>query len=288
MAWNQEIKVFTVSDFDLRGPVKSCEVFTNYGKEIYGFNQEGWLVTSVTHYNESDYRRVAYRFLNGELMEKRSENFRNNVLDKVTSIANIYEVDTTGNKKIVENILSYQKEFLDRNEYFYGADGNLDKIIHTNNEGIDETLIKTSHYGDETTQLYTVNGTDSKSIRTSFKTSKKDGKLYVVLTKYFLEGLPQRAEEKVFDAEDRIVKQVDYEYDIPSGEFTPHNEMVYVYDGDGVLKETIAEQGDERYTKEFIYQFDDSEWKNWVKEIVTPENSYRTRKIEYYLTEDKD
>ena len=39
----QEIRIFTISDFDLKGPVKSCLVSTKYGKEAYDFDKQGKL-----------------------------------------------------------------------------------------------------------------------------------------------------------------------------------------------------------------------------------------------------
>ena len=44
----QEIKIFSVEDFDLKGPVKFCWVATDYGKEEYTFNKEGILKNACT------------------------------------------------------------------------------------------------------------------------------------------------------------------------------------------------------------------------------------------------
>ncbi len=36
--------------------------------------------------------------------------------------------------------------------------------------------------------------------------------------------------------------------------------------------------------KNYIYQYDNGEKGNWIKQIITPDNSYITRKITYYDT----
>lgn len=57
----QEFKIFNVEDFELRGPVKTCLVITDYGREEYQFDQEGRLTKLVTKYNESDYEITLYK-----------------------------------------------------------------------------------------------------------------------------------------------------------------------------------------------------------------------------------
>ena len=49
MGWSQEIITYDRSDFDLKGPVKSCFVFTKYGQEQYQFNKTGQLVEAATN-----------------------------------------------------------------------------------------------------------------------------------------------------------------------------------------------------------------------------------------------
>ena len=149
----QEIKVFSVQDFDLNGPVKSCLVATDYGKEEYTFNEEGLLTKAVTRYNDTDYDITIYKLDGPVLLEKRVENYRDGIFVKNTSIANFYELDTTESKKITEKIISYNKEFLDQYEYNYGEGGKLSTIKRINDSGIDETALKYEVYKGELTKL---------------------------------------------------------------------------------------------------------------------------------------
>ncbi|MEP3444625.1 MAG: hypothetical protein ABJN53_07520, partial [Flavobacteriaceae bacterium] len=53
---------------------------------------------------------------------------------------------------------------------------------------------------------------------------------------------------------------------------------------DGMLEKVITTTKNSEAIKEYIFQFDDKEEKNWVKQIITPDNTYTTRKIVYYPT----
>ena len=145
----QSPRVFKVNDFDLEGKVRSCEVITDYGKETFEFNEAGFLMKSITSYNEQDYDITYYKYQGSELAERRDEVYRDGIFDKSVSIAHLYELDTTSRKKITEKIVSYDQDFLDKYEYHYDIDDNLVKIIRSNNEGIDETLVEYSSYKGE-------------------------------------------------------------------------------------------------------------------------------------------
>ncbi|MRX64589.1 hypothetical protein [Maribacter luteus] len=287
----QEPRIFTISDFDLKGPVKSCLVSTKYGKEAYDFDKQGKLTKSVTRYNESDYDVTYYKYKGGELAEKRFENYRNNVFERSTSYANFYEVDTVPERRVTEKIISYDKEFLDRYEYIYNADTILTKIIRTNNDGNDETLIDYSEYRGEQTQIHELNGSVIKSIRKSVKVGKNKQKQRVILTKKFLEGEPQSALEEVFDEQGKLLSETHFVNDPNKNQFAPKEVITYEYDSKGMLLKSITKRGKSVAVKEYIYQFDNGEEGNWIKEIITPENSYTTRKIKYYedeVTEKKE
>lgn len=278
----QEIKIFTTTDFDLKGSVKSCLVSTNYGKEEYDFNKEGLLTKSITRYNDSDYDITYYKYEHGELIEKRLENYRENTFYSATSIANFYEIDTTENRKVTEKIVSYDKEFLDQYEYVYDFEGRLEQIIRTNNDGTDETKIEYSSYKGEDTKTFYLNGVILQSMRTSQKKKKNGSVLRVVLTKKFLDGEPNSAVEEVFDAEDKRLSQTEFLYDMEAKQFAPTKIIGYTYDKLGMLAKTETKIGEVTETKEYIYQFDNGESGNWVKQIIIPDNSYTTRKIMYY------
>ena len=285
LAQSQEIKIFTTADFDLKGPVKSCLVSTKYGKEEFDFNKEGRLTKSVTRYNDEDYNVTYYKFQHGELVEKRFENYRNNIFDSSTSYANFYVIDTIPVRKVTEKIITYDKEFLDRYEYLYNADGILVKIIRTNNDGNDETLIEYTDYKGEQTQTNSLNGTILKSVRNSSKIAKNKTEQRVVLTKNFLEGEPQTALEEIFNSTGKLIAETKFVHDPKKKQFAINVVISYEYDERGMLIKSTSKSGKVTNVKEFIYQFDKGEEGNWIKEIITPENAYITRKISYYEAE---
>jgi len=281
----QEIKIFKSTDFDLKGKVKKCLVRTDYGIEEYEFNSTGFLTKSVTRFNDQDYDVTHYKYLDNELLEKRLEVYRDNIFDKATSIANFYSIDTTTNKKITEKIISYSKEFLGQNEHYYDSDGRLIRIVHSDNEGTDETIIEYTDVKGELTKTSKRNGTIVQSVRISEKKGK-DSKLQTVeLTKNFIDGQPNRAVEKVKSEEGLLLSKIDFYFDAKTKQFTPEVSTKYFYDDKGMLSKTETKRGVQTEQKEFIYQFDGTENNNWVKEIITPENAYKTREISYYKTE---
>ncbi|MCK0192118.1 hypothetical protein [Arenibacter sp. F20364] len=281
----QEIKVFTVEDFDLNGPVKSCLVSTDYGKEEYDFNKEGLLTKAVTRYNDTDYDITLYKLGGSELLEKRVENYRDGVFVRNTSIANFYELDTTEAKKITEKIISYNKEFLDQYEYNYGEDGKLSTIKRTNDSGIDETAVKYEVYKGELTETYYLNDIIFKSIRTSKIKAKDNAVQKLVLTKEFLEGQPQKALEQTYDSDNKLVSEKKFVYNEAQKTFVPTKSIIYSYNPQGMLTSLKTVKGKSVTVQEYIYQYDSHESGNWIKQIITPDNTYKTRKIKYYEKE---
>lgn len=281
----QEIKIFKVSDFDLKGPVKSCFVSTNYGKEEYNFNKDGFLIKSVTRYSDTDYDITYYKYEKNELLEKRLETYREDIVDKSTSIANIYTIDTTKTKKIIEKIISYTTDFLDQYEYVYDTKNRLVDITRTNDNGIDETTITYTNYKGETTITHNLNETLLKSTRRSNK-KLKDGTIqHIVLTKEFIEGIPEKAVEFLYQADNVLISKVHFVYNADVGTFEPKEQFFYTYDIHGILTELKTKIGEDEQIKTYVYQFDDGEKRNWVKEIITPDNTYTTRRITYFNTE---
>ncbi len=279
---SQEIKIFSITDFDLKGAVKNCLVSTNYGKEEYTFNEKGLLTKSVTRYSDNDYDITYYKFGNGELIEKRLENYRDKVFDEGTSIANFYTIDTTANRKVTEKIVSYKKEFLDQYEYLYDVDGRLIRVIRTNDDGIDETVVDYKTYRDENTVNYRINGELLKSIRTSFKKGKNKETQEVILTKKFLNGDPHLAGEEILDTDGKILSKTDFFFDRKTKQFTPEATITYTYNSEGILSKTKTVRGDQTEFREYIHQFDGEGSGNWVKQIIKPDNAYTTRKISYH------
>lgn len=276
---SQEIKIFKVEDFDLKGKVKTCLVSTKYGKEEYDFNEEGLLTKSVTRYNDNDYDVTYYKYVKSTLSEKRFENYRDNTFDPASSIANIYTIDSTEGLKVTEKILSYEKEFLDQYEYFYSND-TIRRIVRTNNEGIDETLISYEAVKGEFTKTYELNGFLKESIRTSLKKENDSIMSRTVLTKKYLDGDPSSATEEIFDGLNKLLSKTQFLHNAKTNQFAKTSTEKFLYDESGMLLSWQSEISAVIEKKEFVYQFDPNG--NWIKEIIIPDKTYKTRKITYY------
>jgi hypothetical protein len=281
----QEFRIFSLSDFDLKDSVKTCLVITNYGKEEYEFNKKGLLTKSVTRYNENDYDVTYYKYDGDELLEKRSESYRDNIFDPSTSIANFYEIDSVPNRRITEKIVSYEKEFLEQYVYEFNNNGKLAKMTRSNSDGTDVTLVDYKKYKGETTTTYLMNNVPLKSVRTSSRKGKDGVMKKVVLTKEFLKGEENMAFEEVFGPEGKLLAQQEFEFNKEEKSFVPTTRTTFKYDANGMLIEEISKTGDIIEKKEYIYQYDKGEGGNWIKQIITPDNTYKTRRITYYESE---
>ncbi len=278
----QEPKIFMRSDFDLSGPVKSCRVITDYGKEDFEFNNEGFLTKSVTSYSGNDYDVSYYKYQDNRLIERRDERYQDGRFDEITSMAHFYEYDSLPELRITEKILSYSKDFQEQYEYFYNTDGQLIRMLRSHADGVDETLIEYSTYKDEKTVSYLLNGLLQKTIRTSFKKQKGGERSKIVLTKNFIEGIPEKATEQVINEKDQVISSLEFVYSAKEKSFVPLEKKQFNYDTQEKLESVISTIGQEKAAVQYLYQFDGNELGNWVKKIITPENSYTTRVIEYY------
>lgn len=278
----QEVETFRVEDFDLRGKVKSCSVITDYGKEEYYFDESGRLTKSVTRYNDSDHETTYYKYENGRLIERRVENYLDNAFDKSTSIANFYTYDTVPERKLTEKIVSYEKKLLEKNVYRYGDDGQLASIEHIDTDGIDQRTF--FHEKKDGVELLTeeLNGVLAKTVQTTLGNSGTDSLQTTVLTQEYLNGEPNTKTLEVVDANKKTIFYGTALYDGPTGKWISQEEITYVYDEEGVLSQKKIKKNGYTSTKDYIYQFDGTEANNWVKEIITPDNAYTTRKIKYY------
>ncbi len=281
----QEVKVFTLENFDLKGKVKSCLVITNYGKEEFDFNEKGFLVKSVTRYNDADYDITLYKYSNNELIEKRVENYREGIFDRGTSFANFYTIDSSSGKKITEKIVSYNKEFLGQNEYVYDSIGQLTHIKHVDREGLDEIALEYKDFKSESTVNYVVDGVVQKSIRTSERKGKANTTLKVVLTKEFLNGEPNKALEQIYNSKNKVILETKFIVKGESKKFIPNEVISFTYNELGMMTEMKAKSPKGEQQKKYIYQYDNGEEGNWIKQIITPENTYTTRRIQYFEEE---
>ena len=181
--------------------------------------------------------------------------------------------------------MSYNNEFLDQYEYFFDADEKLVRIKRSNEAGIDETSIAYSYYRGETTKTYFMNEVIQKSIRNSKK--RKGKSTYKIrLTKEYLKGEPNIANEQWYSTDDVLLSEEQFRYDTNEKSFVSDKTLQYTYDK-GLVSEITTTTTEAQETKKYIYQFDKEEGGNWVKQIIIPENSYVTRKITYYEEEVK-
>lgn len=283
----QEPEVFTRADFQLRGPVKSCVVKANYGEEHFEFDREGRLLKSLTRYNDADYDITYYIYQNGLLKEKRDEVYRNKTFDQQTSIAHFYERDTASHR-LLERIVSYDRNFQEQVALEYDGEGRLQRVVRSSPEGVDETQVEYASYREESTTSYLMGGVLQKTVRNS-QQGRGDERQTVALTKEYLDGEPQRALEQTRDAVGLLIKETVYRYDPEKKEFTPEQSTRYSYNENGLVVQETTQGGavgnEEPQTRKYVYQMDGKDPGNWVRQIITPDNTVVVRQITYYKPE---
>ena len=284
MGWSQEIITYDRSDFDLKGPVKSCFVFTKYGQEQYQFNKTGQLVEAATVFGENDSETTYYKYEKAKLVEGRVENYVNGVLDKTTSMANFYSYDSIPQLKIKEKIIGYDRTFVAQFNYRYDSIGQLTRVVRTNTQGRFITLI--SHQWDslrtKKSTAYWLDSVPLKQIDSIFL--KAGGTLSQLKTKEFDNGIPNALELRVFNKKGLEIELHSTIYIEKDALLVPKkaSSVRTKYDSNNHPIEQIFERGVVRQTKKNLYQLDGSPFKNWIKKITTPDNTYTTRKIVYF------
>ena len=284
MGWSQEIITYDRSDFDLKGPVKSCFVFTKYGQEQYQFNKTGQLVEAATVFGENDSETTYYKYEKAKLVERRVENYVNGVLDKTTSMANFYSYDSIPQLKIKEKIISYDRTFVAQFNYRYDSIGQLTRVVRTNTQGRFITLI--SHQWDslhtKKSTSYWLDSVPLKQIDSIFL--KAGSTLSQLKTKEFDNGMPNALELHVFNKKGLEIELHSSIYIEKDALLVPKraSSVRTKYDSNNHPIEQIFERGVVRQTKKNLYQLDGSPFKNWIKKITTPDNTYTTRKIVYF------
>ena len=284
MGWSQEIITYDRSDFDLKGPVKSCFVFTKYGQEQYQFNKTGQLVEVATVFWKNDSETTYYKYEKAKLVERRVENYVNGVLDKTTSMANFYSYDSIPQLKIKEKIIGYDRTFVAQFNYRYDSIGQLTRVVRTNTQGRFITLI--SHQWDslrtKKSTAYWLDSVPLKQIDSIFL--KAGGTLSQLKTKEFDNGIPNTLELRVFNKKGLEIELHSTIYIEKDALLVPKkaSSVRTKYDSNNHPIEQIFERGVVRQTKKNLYQLDGSPFKNWIKKITTPDNTYTTRKIVYF------
>lgn len=283
LAKAQQAKIFTISDFDLVGNVKTCYAIKDYGKEEFNFNEKGYLTKLVTRFNENDYDITYYRYANNTITEKRVEIYRDGIFDKQSSIANIYRFDSIPKgHKVTEKIVSYAKDFLNQYEYLYDQNNQLIQINRNDGKGIENTIISYEGGTGENLVTYSTNGVIQKTIRTSKRLSNKNKMQKVLLTKEYLVGELHKATEQVFNVREKIITEQKFVYDQNLKSFVSIEMTSYSYNDLGLVAEVRTKQGKKETIKKYIYQYDNGDKGNWIKQIITPDNTYISRKISYF------
>ncbi|MEO9892919.1 hypothetical protein [Aurantibacter sp.] len=277
----QEAQVFKVEDFDLKGNVKSCLVVTKYGKEEYEFDKKGRLIKSVTRYSDTDYDITRYKFEENQLVEKRTENYREGKFDPAISFGNFYTVEQSNPRVVIEKVFSYEKEFLDSYQYSYDTEGKLIAILHSGTDGENETVIEHSTKDNSTEEVYSLNGVIKKTIKV---TIDKDNNTITDFTTDYMDGVIATAVEKVFKNK-QLISETQFTYDGKAKKLVPREKKSISYVQSGVKNKIITSVGNSDKLQQYIYQFDNGDSGNWVKEIITPDNLYTTRKIDYFPEE---
>ncbi|MBT7240738.1 MAG: hypothetical protein HN860_06990 [Flavobacteriaceae bacterium] len=284
MGWSQEIITYDRSDFDLKGPVKSCFVFTKYGQEQYQFNKTGQLVEAATVFGENDSETTYYKYEKAKLVERRVENYVNGVLDKTTSMANFYSYDSIPQLKIKEKIIGYDRTFVAQFNYRYDSIGQLTRVVRTNTQG--RFITQISHQWDslrtKKSTAYWLDSVPLKQIDSIFL--KAGGTLSQLKTKEFDNGIPNALELRVFNKKGLEIELHSTIYIEKDALLVPKkaSSVRTKYDSNNHPIEQIFERGVVRQTKKNLYQLDGSPFKNWIKKITTPDNTYTTRKIVYF------
>ncbi|MRH99762.1 hypothetical protein GH721_04370 [Kriegella sp. EG-1] len=277
----QETQIFKVEDFDLKGKVKSCLVVTKYGKEEYEFDKIGRLIKSVTRYSDTDYDITRYTFSGDELKEKRTENYREGKFDPAISFGNFYTVEQTKPRLVIEKVFSYEKEFLDSYKYTYNEEGDLIAILHSGSDGENETLIEHSKKENSASEIYKLNGVIKKTVNITIDDTKNTK---TELTTNYMDGIPSTAIEKVFKNK-QLIAETQFNYVAEKKELVPLEKKSISYVQSGVKNKVVTLIGNTEKVHQYIYQFDNGDSGNWVKEIIAPDNLYTTRKIEYFPEE---
>lgn len=278
----QEPKIFTIQDFDLKGKVQSCLVVTNYGREEFDFDVKGRLTKSVTRFSDTDYNTTYYKYQDEELLEKRTENYIDGAFESATSFASFFTIEQTEPRKVTEKIYSYDEEFLEAHQYVYDSIGRLSRVLRSGQESEDETVITYDSTNLKMRTTYTTNEVVQKVI----ESTKDETSGYTTTTTIqYLEGAPSTAVEEVFSTGGKLVSKSTKEYNTELNRFNSLEQKIYEYNEQLMLAKLTTKNNGVAEVQEYIYQYDAGDSGNWVKEIITPDNLYTTRRIKYYPAE---
>ncbi len=270
------------SDYDLNGPVKKCTVLTSYGKELYSFTRDGKLEQLISFYDENNYQQISYIYRDSLLVERRIELYEAGQLDQEASVITIYQNDSTATLKR-EVIVDYKGRTLEESNYSYDSLHRLKEIKQLTKNGQLTTQfsrLKDSlgHY--KTTVL--IDSVVKRQTDSIPALSMELDSLISVRHIYFLDGLEDRAETKKYDHRFNTVYLKNELFLLDSNQWYVEKEQELEYNEKDLMIKKITKEGTTKFTQNFVYQTDGTEYQNWVKQIVMPNMSYTTRIIEYF------
>lgn len=281
----QDIKVFRLSDYDLVGAAKVCEVRTDYGKEIFTFDQDGLLLRSETFFSETDKIVTTYEFSDGELSGKRIEQISSGEIDKSQSFRYNYKTVFEGDvMKTTEEVLSYDAQFRERREFQYDTLGNLNRITHYQQEGIDEVRIEREQVGDTLVTREKENG-ELQRIEKTFQQLEENAIFKHIYQEEFFRGEPFEAREDVYNSKGKRVSYKVMYYDPEKEAYIEEEAHSFTYGDNGELRAERIRKGAAIYENEFVFVYDDHSPPNWIRKIQTPDNTYVSRIITYFPDE---
>jgi hypothetical protein len=113
---------------------------------------------------------------------------------------------------------------------------------------------------------------------------KAGGTLTQLNIKEFDNGIPSSMEQRMFNKKGLEIELHNTIYIEKDSLYLPKkaSSVRTKYNSNNHPIEQIFERGVVRQTKKNLYQLDGSPFKNWIKKITTPDNSYTTRKIVYF------
>jgi hypothetical protein len=266
--------------------VRTSTVITDYGEERFEFDPGGKLLKTLTRYSDTDYDITYYRYGQGVLTERRDEVYRDGSFDQSSSFARFYQRDSLAGT-LTETITSYDQQMKEQFTFAYDSTGRVERIVRIGPEGIDETRVAFSEQKGEETAEYFKNGQLSKSIRRS-ETKGVEGTTITTLVKEYFQGVPQKALEQTRNSKDHLLLETQFVYDSVKSGFRKESTRVFTYGHDGLLEsETISylnTKGRVSSTveKKFLYQKDGKTPGNWIRKVITPENTIIARRITYF------
>ena len=271
----------TTADYDLVGPVKSCELFTKFGSILLEFNPEGTLTNAKTSYGEKEYENISFHFVNDTLSQKNIEYFVGDSLDYTKTYYHTFNYKPLDSvQELIEyvyyfdgDLMSYYTTVLDSLQREVGIRIGGPESIANSTEIVYEERV-------DSLMVYKVISNDTTEQK--IKVYKEDE---LTLEKFITEEITSNEfgeKKQKFFGSDGTLKSEMLFYLVEEENYELEEQSDYYYI-DGVLDyiEKTDSQGNKSKIS-YSFQFDGHDPPNWVKKIELPLLDYTTRVITYY------